>query len=88
VQRPESHALNHARNVHAGNYADLPLFDMFFGTFHNPSGFAPENGLYAGASKRVWEMLWAHDVSREPQRDGATAALDFARECMAVCRVQ
>jgi len=30
--------------VHARNYADLPIFDMLFGTFHNPRGFAPATG--------------------------------------------
>ena len=36
VQRPESHSAHHERGVHARNYGDLPLFDIIFGTFHNP----------------------------------------------------
>lgn len=36
VQRPESHAVHHARGVHAYNYADLPLWDIVFGTFRSP----------------------------------------------------
>jgi sterol desaturase/sphingolipid hydroxylase (fatty acid hydroxylase superfamily) len=64
VQRPESHSRHHARGVHAGNYSDLPLFDMLFGTFHNPSDFAPETGFYDGASSRVADMLRFRDVSR------------------------
>jgi sterol desaturase/sphingolipid hydroxylase (fatty acid hydroxylase superfamily) len=63
VQRPESHSRHHARGVHAGNYADLPLFDMLFGTFHNPRDFAPQTGFYHGASARVGDMLRWRDVS-------------------------
>ena len=64
IQRPESHSLHHARGVHANNYADLPVFDMIFGTFRNPRDFAPQNGFYDGASLRVADMLLARDVSR------------------------
>lgn len=63
VQRPESHSLHHARGVHAGNYADLPLFDLLFGTWRNPAGFAPETGFYDGASRRIGDMLRFRDVS-------------------------
>jgi sterol desaturase/sphingolipid hydroxylase (fatty acid hydroxylase superfamily) len=44
VQRPESHSLHHERGVHARNYSDLPLFDLLFGTFANPTRFAPAIG--------------------------------------------
>lgn len=64
LQRPESHSRHHARGVHAGNYADLPIFDLLFGTFHNPRYFAAENGFYDGASSRVGEMLRFRDVSQ------------------------
>jgi hypothetical protein len=54
--------------VHARNYADLPLFDLIFGTFYNPRDFAPQAGLYDGASTRVWDMLRFRDVSSaQPQ---------------------
>jgi len=65
VQRPESHMGHHERGVHARNYSDLPLFDIFFGTFHNPRDFAPAAGFYDGASSRLGEMLLFRDVSRE-----------------------
>jgi sterol desaturase/sphingolipid hydroxylase (fatty acid hydroxylase superfamily) len=65
VQRPESHSGHHERGVHARNYSDLPLFDLLFGTFHNPRDFAPAAGFYDGASARVGEMLLFRDVSRE-----------------------
>lgn len=64
IQRPESHSIHHARGHHAGNYSDLPLFDMVFGTFHNPKNFADEAGFYDGASHRLADMLLFRDVSK------------------------
>jgi sterol desaturase/sphingolipid hydroxylase (fatty acid hydroxylase superfamily) len=57
IQRPESHSAHHERGVHARNYSDLPLWDMVFGTFHNPKDFVPQVGFYDGGSKRLGEML-------------------------------
>lgn len=72
VQRPESHAVHHARGVHAFNYADLPLWDMVFGTFRNPGGgfTVPQQGFYEGASARVGEMLAFRDVATPAKRPG------------------
>jgi sterol desaturase/sphingolipid hydroxylase (fatty acid hydroxylase superfamily) len=64
VQRPESHSVHHARGVHAGNYANLPLWDLIFRTFKNPEGFEAEAGFYDGASRRIGEMLVGLDVGR------------------------
>jgi sterol desaturase/sphingolipid hydroxylase (fatty acid hydroxylase superfamily) len=64
VQRPESHAVHHAKGVHAYNYSDLPLFDILFGTFRNPEKYIPETGFYKGASKRMKEMLLCKEVDR------------------------
>ena len=66
VQRPESHSVHHQRGLHAYNYADLPVFDMLFGTFRNPERFRGENGFYDGASARIPEMLVGRDVSVRP----------------------
>ena len=63
VQRPESHAVHHARGVHAYNYSDLPLFDILFGTFRNPKEYVEATGFYEGASDRVGDMLAFKDVS-------------------------
>jgi sterol desaturase/sphingolipid hydroxylase (fatty acid hydroxylase superfamily) len=57
VQRPESHSLHHKRGHHANNYGDLPLFDMIFGTFANPTAFEPRLGFHEGASRQLGEML-------------------------------
>ncbi|MFN0040444.1 MAG: sterol desaturase family protein [Burkholderiales bacterium] len=64
VQRPESHTIHHARDIHAKNYADLPLIDLLFGTFENPRGYEHATGFWHGASARVLDMLLARDVSR------------------------
>ena len=65
VQRPESHSLHHERGVHRDNYADLPVFDMLFGTFRNPARYAPDTGFWQGASSRVGDMLLLRDVSTQ-----------------------
>jgi len=62
IQRPESHCLHHEKNVHARNYSDLPLWDMIFGSFHNPDRFAGEVGFEPDAARRVGAMLAFVDV--------------------------
>jgi sterol desaturase/sphingolipid hydroxylase (fatty acid hydroxylase superfamily) len=74
IQRPESHSVHHQRGVHAYNYSDLPVFDLLFGTFRNPSRHAAEQGFYDGASLRVAAMLAFHDVSKAS--DPATGRSD------------
>ncbi|MEA3410109.1 MAG: sterol desaturase family protein [Pseudomonadota bacterium] len=64
IQRPESHAVHHGRGIHRDNYADLPLWDMIFGTFRNPETAGGEVGFYKGASSRLPAMLFFRDVSR------------------------
>ena len=64
IQRPESHGVHHGRGIHRYNYADLPLWDMVFGTFRNPQPEATPRtaGFYPGASARLATML----AFREP----------------------
>lgn len=64
VQRPESHSYHHAKGVHKNNYADLPIFDLLFGTFVNPPKHL-ENGFYHGASYRVVDMLLCRDINKD-----------------------
>lgn len=65
IQRPESHAVHHAKGVHAYNYADLPLFDILFGTFKNPANYVEETGLYHGASSRIKDMLLFKEIQEK-----------------------
>jgi sterol desaturase/sphingolipid hydroxylase (fatty acid hydroxylase superfamily) len=62
IQRPEAHSEHHRRGVHAGNYSDLPVWDMVCGTFSNPRGFAEELGFEPAAAQRVGDMLLGRDV--------------------------
>jgi sterol desaturase/sphingolipid hydroxylase (fatty acid hydroxylase superfamily) len=57
IQRPESHSCHHERGVHARNYSDLPLWDIVFGTFHNPKEFTGQVGFYDGGSKKLGPLL-------------------------------
>jgi len=63
VQRPESHAVHHAKGIHGYNYSDLPVFDLIFGSFRNPKEYVKETGFYNGASSRIIDMLSFRDVS-------------------------
>lgn len=73
VQRPESHCVHHQEGVHSYNYADLPVWDMLFGTFRNPRHFDERCGLGAGQERRVLEMLGGVDLSA-PSGPQAVAA--------------
>jgi len=65
IQRPESHGIHHASGVHRYNYADLPLWDMVFGTFRNAkTGVGLRTGFHPGASGRIFDMLIGRDVSK------------------------
>jgi sterol desaturase/sphingolipid hydroxylase (fatty acid hydroxylase superfamily) len=74
VQRPESHTVHHGRGLHRLNYADLPVFDILFGTFKNPEGYEMQNGFYDGASLRVADMLLFRDASSPRSGDGQLAS--------------
>jgi sterol desaturase/sphingolipid hydroxylase (fatty acid hydroxylase superfamily) len=65
VQRPESHCVHHERGVHNCNYADLPIWDILFGTFHNPREFDRECGFDHDRECRIIEMLTFKDVNTE-----------------------
>lgn len=65
IQRPESHCAHHERGVHARNYSDFPLWDILFGTFHNPETFEGEVGF--GEKASIAKMLV--DVNAEPTID-------------------
>ncbi len=64
LQRPESHCIHHQDGIHAYNYADLPLWDMMFGTFRNPKQWNEKCGLGEEGEHRLKEMLLGVDISR------------------------
>ncbi len=66
VQRPESHCIHHQEGVHSYNYADLPLWDMLFGTFRNPRRWDARCGFGPVNEARLPEMLAGVDVNRVP----------------------
>jgi len=79
VQRPESHCLHHERGVHARNYSDFPLWDMLFGSFHNPKSFAGECGFDAPADRQLGAMLAWRDVNEPVLGGGSRGAATLAR---------
>jgi sterol desaturase/sphingolipid hydroxylase (fatty acid hydroxylase superfamily) len=82
IQRPEAHAVHHARGVHAYNYGNFMLWDLVLGTFRNPATFGEtEAGFWDGASSRLGSMLIGRDVSTpeevasaRPLRSSASAS--------------
>lgn len=62
VQRPEMHRIHHESGVHQNNYADLPLWDILFGTFENPRQRSVDCGFDAALEQRVLDMLLLRDV--------------------------
>ncbi len=62
-QRPESHCVHHELGRHRRNYSDLPVWDMLFGTFHNPRRFEGRCGFGPGREQRLGAMLAGRDVS-------------------------
>lgn len=64
IQRPESHCIHHQEGVHSYNFADLPLWDILFGTFRNPRAWDARCG-FGEKEHRLSEMLRFRDVSRD-----------------------
>ena len=78
IQRPEAHCIHHQRDVHAYNYGDLPVWDMLFGTFRNPDGFAGDVGFEKPATDRFGAMLGLVDVN-EPVAGPGTLGRNISR---------
>lgn len=62
IQRPEAHSIHHAYEVHGWNYADLPLWDLLFGTYRAAAGFQPRVGFGAAERRRWLAMTLMRDV--------------------------
>ncbi|WP_114521409.1 sterol desaturase family protein [Altererythrobacter sp. ZODW24] len=67
IQRPESHCIHHKQGWHRQNYADLPIWDMLFGTFHNPRSFDEECGFADDREKQLGAMLGGRDVHADKE---------------------
>jgi sterol desaturase/sphingolipid hydroxylase (fatty acid hydroxylase superfamily) len=65
VPRPESHCLHHEYNIHARNYSDLPLWDMVFGSFHNPQTFEGKVGFQLRSGPTVTDLLLMRDANKQ-----------------------
>ena len=61
-QRPESHCVHHQYGRHTGNFSDLPLWDMMFGTFENPRIAPNRCGFNPKAEARFVDMLLGRRV--------------------------
>jgi sterol desaturase/sphingolipid hydroxylase (fatty acid hydroxylase superfamily) len=63
VQRPEMHRVHHAYGHHAQNYG-LPVWDMLFGTWHNPREWVARCGFDDDKSAQIYAMLIGQDVHK------------------------
>ncbi len=63
IQRPESHRVHHQYRRHTSNFADLPVFDMLFGTFRNPRRFEATCGYDEWREDKLEDMLLFRDVN-------------------------
>lgn len=53
---------------HRYNYAEIPIYEMIYGTVRDPRRFERDTGFYHGASARIFDMLTFRDV---PSPDAA-----------------
>ena len=63
LQRPEMHRIHHQRGRHFNNFADLPVFDMMFGTFENPPTYQGLCGYKEDREARLKDMLLFRNVN-------------------------
>jgi len=56
-QRPEMHRRHHELGVHRGNFSDLPLWDLLFGTFDNPRLTPARCGFADDRERQLGRML-------------------------------
>ncbi|HEY1182024.1 MAG TPA: sterol desaturase family protein [Rhodocyclaceae bacterium] len=66
VQRPEMHRVHHQLGHHAQNYG-LPIWDLIFGTWVNPTTRVTQCGFDSDRSERICDMLRSKDV-HQPKR--------------------
>ncbi|MEY4764447.1 MAG: hypothetical protein RI907_1120 [Pseudomonadota bacterium] len=69
VQRPEMHTVHHQLDHHAENYG-LPIWDILFGTWTNPSSRSTQLGFDDAKAARVTDMLLWRDVHKSEHAAG------------------
>jgi sterol desaturase/sphingolipid hydroxylase (fatty acid hydroxylase superfamily) len=62
IQRPESHRVHHQYRHHTQNFADLPVWDILFGTFRNPRQSPARCGFDDWREDRFEDLLAWRDV--------------------------
>lgn len=61
-QRPEMHRIHHQQGLHHYNYSDLPIWDMLFGTYRNPSIVENKTGFPDDNENRVIDLLRGREL--------------------------
>ena len=69
LQTPDLHRVHHQTGRHRGNYADLPVIDLLFGTFVHPATFSGQTGFAEERETRFGALLAGRDV-HEGSRPG------------------
>lgn len=62
IQRPEMHRVHHKLGHHAQNYG-LPLWDLLFGTWSNPTEYVQACGFQGERQLQIHDMLMGRDVN-------------------------
>jgi sterol desaturase/sphingolipid hydroxylase (fatty acid hydroxylase superfamily) len=63
LQRPEMHRIHHQRGKHYNNFADLPIWDMLFGTYENPPTVSTPCGFKPEREAAFVKMLFCRNVN-------------------------
>ena len=63
IQRPEMHRIHHQRGKHYNNFADLPIWDMIFGTYENPKEVSTPCGFKKERELSFIKMLFCKNVN-------------------------
>ena len=80
IQRPESHRVHHQHKHHTQNFADLPMWDMLFRTYHNPERFESTCGYEDWREDRFEDILAFRDVHAANAKD--ISPLHFLPTCI------
>lgn len=65
IQRPEMHRIHHQQGKHYKNFADLPIWDMLFGTYENPAETKTPCGFKPEREGRFTDMLLFRNVNNK-----------------------